>query len=157
MFRVIAMDEEKIVFSAKYGDWISIRKMFVDPETKAPEIASHLIGVQQSISRKIYPLLGIDEDKIQVIAANLVRGKKRGYAGVSEIFSAINSNSTKSELASVCSAESMPFAEALLTKKVIEALGLSVDISPDEFSKVFPEFKIAKPRGNFGGKKKKSK
>jgi len=149
------MSDGKVVFAAKYGDWISIRKIWVDPETRPEEVAALLVGVRQSIDRKLYDLLGVDEPAVEEFAKRLTKGKRKGFSSVSDVFSAMGPEAYRVGLSGACPPEALPAAKALLAQKVLEELKMSPEIDAKEFNKAFPNAKIAKPRGNFGKKKKK--
>jgi hypothetical protein len=48
------MDE--VTFSAKYKNWISIKKMGIDENTKEPEVAHILASIKETIDRKAFEL-----------------------------------------------------------------------------------------------------
>ncbi len=147
------MENEEIIFAAKKNDWISIRKLFIDEKTVTPEAVGVLMGIRQSIDRKIFTFAGVDTDKVGEIAESLVKGKKKSYEVVAELLALPKPTA---ELRTACSSEAaLPAAEAYLNKTMLELIGFFTEIETDVFNKTYPENKIAKPRGNFGKKKKK--
>ncbi|MFH1285495.1 MAG: DUF2666 family protein [Candidatus Micrarchaeota archaeon] len=146
---------DEIVFSAKYKEWISIKKMMIDENTKQPEVVAMLGGVKATITRKSFELAGVNAQKIDEYAEKLAKGKRKNYSSLAEIASGIKSSELKEVLAqSVVSPEQTPFAEAYFLRRLLETLGFDVDISIETLKKAYPELKIAKPKGNFGKKKK---
>ncbi|MCX6777315.1 MAG: DUF2666 family protein [Candidatus Micrarchaeota archaeon] len=148
------MDE--VAFSAKYGNWISIKKMMVDDSTRPEEVAAMLSGVSRTIDRKSYEILGIDTAKIDAYAQKVAGGKRKSVGSVAEIFSNLKPSEVKGELlqcikpdiaplpadetGSAASHEKkLPIAEQYFVKSLLEAIGYSS--SPDL------NVKIPKPKG----------
>ena len=67
------MDE--IAFSAKYKDWVSIKRMDIDEKTSAPEVVNMLSGVGDSVSGKAFELSGIGRGRIDTYVNELAKGK----------------------------------------------------------------------------------
>lgn len=145
------MDE--VAFFAKYKEWISIKKMEIDEKTTAPEVVHMLSGIRESISRKAFELSGIDEGKIDSYVSNLVKGKRKGYSNLAEIFAGIKQNELKEALLSASSEQLLPVAEAYFMRKLLAELGYGVDVGTEMLSRMYPELKLPKPKGRFGKKK----
>jgi hypothetical protein len=142
------MDE--IAFSAKCREWISIKKMDIDEKTTAPEVVHMLSGFGESISRKAFELSGIDESRIDAYVAGLVRGKRKGYSTLSEIFDDIKQNEVREVLLSAASEQLLPVAEAYFMRKLLTSLGYELEVGTEILSKIYPELKLPKPKGRFG-------
>ncbi|MCX6775436.1 MAG: DUF2666 family protein [Candidatus Micrarchaeota archaeon] len=145
------MDE--IAFSAKYKEWISIKKMDIDEKTTPPEVVHMLSNVRESISRKAFELSGIDKGKIDAYVLGLIKGKRKGYPTLSEIFGGMKQNEVRGVLLSASSEQLLPIAETYLMRKLLTSLGYNADISGEMMSKIYPELKLPKPKGRFGKKK----
>ena len=145
------MDE--IAFSAKYKEWISIKKMDIDEKTTPPEVVHMLSNLRESISRKAFELSGIDKGKIDDYALGLIKGKRKGYSTLSEIFGVMKQKEVREVLLSASSEQLLPIAETYFMKKLLTSLGYEVDISGEMMSKMYPELKLPKPKGRFGKKK----
>jgi len=145
------MDE--IAFSAKYKDWISIKRMDIDEKTTQPEVVHMLSNVGESISRKVFELGGIDRGKIDAYVLELTRGKRKGYSTLSEIFGGMKQNEVREVLLSASSEQLLPIAEAYFMRRLLVSLGYNVDVSGEMMSKIYPELKLPKPKGRFGKKK----
>ncbi|MCX6776765.1 MAG: DUF2666 family protein [Candidatus Micrarchaeota archaeon] len=145
------MDE--IAFSAKYKEWISIKKMDIDEKTTPPEVVHMLSNLRESISRKAFELSGIDKGKIDAYALELIKGKRKGYSTLSEIFGGMKQKEVREVLLSASSEQLLPIAETYFMKKLLTSLGYEVDISGEMMSKMYPELKLPKPKGRFGKKK----
>jgi hypothetical protein len=145
------MDE--ITFSAKYKEWISIKKMDIEEKTTAPEVVHMLSNISETASRKAFEISGIDRSKIDAYASDLVKGKRKGYSTLSEIFGSLKQNEVKDVLISASSEQLLPIAEVYFIRSLLRGLGYDVEISGEMMSKMYPELKFPKPRGRFGKKK----
>jgi hypothetical protein len=162
------MDE--IVFSAKYGTWISIKKMSIDEKTSPAEVAYMLAGIMNTVGNKGFAFLGIDTAKIDAYTDKLVGSKRKSYGAVSEIMNGIKPSELKAELLTAImpgvaplpldkSGNPVPFdaklplAEAYFMRSLMARIGFDFNISGDVLSKMYPDIKFPKPKGNFGKKK----
>lgn len=164
LFLLVAGDSmEEVMFSAKYGKWISIKKMTIDASTKPEEIAAMLSGVSRTIDKKSYELLGIDTNRIDAYVSEVAAGKRKGFGSISEIFANLKPSEVKAELLASISPEiavpkdkagqpishekKLPFAEQYFVKSLLSIVGY--DSAPDlkVLQKLYPQIKIPKPRG----------
>ena len=142
----------EITFAAKKAEWIAIKKITVDEKTATPEAIGVLMGIRQAIDRKIFLFAGVDSNAIDAIAEKMAKGKKRGYASAAELLSMPKPNA---ELRAACARDSaLPAAEACLNLALVRATGTQTEIETDDFNSAYPSFKISKPRGNFGKRKR---
>ncbi|MEM4348109.1 MAG: DUF2666 family protein [Candidatus Anstonellaceae archaeon] len=149
------MEDEKgeIVFTAKYKDWIVIKKMSIDSKTKPEEVAAILASIEATLSRKSYQFSGIKQEQIEALAAKLVKGKRKSFASLAEVFSSLRPSEFKEQLLSSCPTEKhLQIAENYLVKTVLDMLGFKTNLDPETLQEVYPELKIPKPKGNFGKK-----
>ena len=145
-----------VVFAAKYGDWISIKKMSVDEKTAPQEIAAMLAGIRETVDRKVFQLAKIGTEKIEERAAALAKGRRKAYGSLAEIFSSLDEGETKSFLfLAVPEARLLPLAEACLFRSIFSATGFQTEVSIEALKKAFPELKVAMPKGRLAGAKKK--
>lgn len=140
------MDE--IVFSAKYKGWISIKKMEVDERTTTPEVVHMLSGIGESVSRKAFELSGIDRGKIDEYVEKLVKGKRKGFSTLSEIFGGLRGNEVRELLLSASDEKLLPVAEAYFMRKLLNSLGYDLEVGVEMMSKIYPELKL--PKGRLG-------
>jgi len=145
------MDE--IAFSAKYRDWISIKNMEIDDKTTDPEVVHMLSGIGESISRKAFGLSGIKRVEIDEYVTNLVKGKRKGYSTLAEIFGGIKQSKVREVLLSASSEQLLPIAEAYFMRRLITGVGYDLETGAEMLSKMYPELKLPKPKGRFGKKK----
>ncbi len=148
--------QEEIVFTARYRDWIVIKKLLVDPSTKPEEVVAALTSVNNTIVRKTFDFLGIDREMIEAYAQNACKGKRKGFSSLAEVVGSLKSSEVKAELAKACpDPKLIPFAENYLLRSILDSLKMNAEIDLDTLAGVYPNVKVTKPRGNFGKKKKK--
>ncbi len=149
------MDEEMVVFTARYRDWLVVKKLSIDERTTPQEVSAALASMEATISRKSYEFTGINRDAIEAIAGKLSAGKRKSYVSLSEALSALKPAELKAQLLPACPTPAhMPIAENYFVKCLIDNLGFKTNLDTETLSGTFPEIKVTKPRGNFGKKKK---
>ncbi|MEM3399980.1 MAG: DUF2666 family protein [Candidatus Micrarchaeia archaeon] len=141
--------EGEITFTAKLGEWISIKKMGVDEETKNEEIACVLSGIAESADRKCFQILGIDGElaaKLSAYVEGLAKGKRKGFSSLSEAVRALNKTEIENMAGGKCPYE---VVEAYVVALLLEKLGYSARVSTEMLRTLYPELKLPKPRGRF--------
>jgi len=149
------MPEGEVIFTARYKEWMVIKKTSVDETTTPQEIAAGLAGIEATISRKSYEFAGINTGKVSEIAEKLIKGKRKSFVSLSEALAAFKPTELKAELLTACPTPAhLPIAENYLLKCMLDQMGFKTNLDTETLSQVFPEIKVTKPRGNFGKKKK---
>ncbi|MCX8197128.1 MAG: DUF2666 domain-containing protein [Candidatus Micrarchaeota archaeon] len=144
----------EVIFTARYKDWVVVKKLSVDEKTTPQEVAAILASIESTLSFKSYQFAGIDHAKIDALAEKLAKGKRKSFSSLSEIFSSLKPSEFKAELLSACPSEQhLPLAENYLVKLVLDKLGFKTNLDPLLLQEIYPELKIPKPRGNFKAKK----
>lgn len=141
------MDE--IAFSAKYKNWIVIKKMSIDENTKEPEVAHILSSIRETIDRKAFELNGINTAKIDEYVATTTKGRRKGYSSLAEIFRNLKQNEVRELLLASSSEQTAPLAEAYFIRRLITALGYELDVTAETLARIYPELKLPKPKGRF--------
>ena len=145
---------EYIDFLAKYGEWVSIKRLGILPGTKPEEVAFHLAGIRNTAEQRTYRILGLDLQKLDEIAQKVSAGKPKRYAGIADLAKDISSSSVKREISEVApSATLQKFAEIYVLNRAMAAIGLETSISQENMKKLYPELKLKLPKG-LGRKKK---
>lgn len=145
-----------ISFVGKYRDWFSVNKTNIDENTAVPEVINALARISEITSRKSFEISGVDIAKIDEIAEKLTKGKRKAYGSVATVFNEMKPTELTQELKKTCKEEKLlPIAEAAFLRSVLQKLGFNVDVSREMLQEIYPEIKLPKPKGNFGGKKKK--
>ncbi|MFA6214388.1 MAG: DUF2666 family protein [Candidatus Micrarchaeia archaeon] len=148
------MEEGEVAFTARYRDWMVVKKLSIDEKTTPQEIAAALASMEATMSRKSYGFTGINLDAIEAVAARLSVGKRKSFASLAEALSALKPAELKAELLTACPTPAhLPIAENYFVKCLLDGMGFKTNLDPETLSGAFPEIKVPKPRGNFGKKK----
>ncbi len=147
--------EEYIDFMAKYGAWISIKRIGIRPETKPEEVVQYLAGVRTTIDAKSYPMLKINTTMLDQQAAKICEGSKKNYASLAAAISKMADSDTKKAVADSCPKELSQMAETYLLSKVVTIIGYDTSINQVQITKAFPDLKP--PRKPLGRTKKTEK
>jgi len=145
---------EEVMFAARHKDWLVVKKLLIEANTLPEEIAITLASIDKTLVRKSYQYTGI---KTEVVEAYVMKVAKKGrsFANLSAVFASLKPGEVKTALMEACpKPELYPFAESYFIKKLLEEIGFDPCLEPETIGKVYPHVKVAKPRGNFGGKKK---
>jgi len=149
------MEEGEVVFTARYRGWMVVKKLSIDEKITPQEVAAALASIEATISRKSYEFTGINREAIEAMAEKMAGGKRKSFASLAEALSSLKPSELKGQLLLACPAPAhLPIAENYFVKCLIDRLGFRTNLDTETLSGVFPEIKVAKPRGNFGKKKK---
>ncbi len=135
--------EDEAILVGKHGEWFAVKKMSIDATTKRHEIAGILATISATLRRKMFDFAGVDREAVEAAALQLTKGKRRAYGNLADALAGIKEGEFKDEAASC------------LLDRILSNLGFAAWPSTETLSKVYPDLKFAKPRGNFGKKKKK--
>mgnify|MGYP000361170023 CR=1 FL=1 len=143
------MDE--ISFSMKYKDFVAIKRMEIDDETKPEEIVALLASISETLIRKSFDYSEIKRSIVEDYASEITKGKRKSFSNLAEIFSKLKNDEVRENLLKACNGreELLPIAEALFMKKILENLGYNVQITTEMMGEIYPYLKIPKPRGRF--------
>ena len=145
-----------VVFTARYRDWMVVKKLSIDDRTTPQEVSAALASIEATISRKSYEFSGINREAVEAIASKLSAGKRKSYVSLSEALLALKPTALKAELLTACpTPKHLPIAENYMVKCLLDNLGFKTNLDTETLSGTFPEIKVTKPRGNFGKKKPK--
>jgi len=156
---------EEVVFTARYKEWMVVKKLLIESMTKPEDVSLVLASIDATLVRKSFEFTGINVDMIDAYVANLCRGKSKSWANLAAALQSAKPSELKAELLKACpvlppspdgkTASLYPVAETYFVKRLVETIGYSPVLTPETLQESFPQLKIPKPRGNFGGKKKK--
>lgn len=145
---------EEIAFAAKHKDWMVVKKLLIVQNTLPEEIAIALASIDKTLVRKSYEYAGIKADVVEAYVMTVAK-KGRTFSNLAEIFKSLQPGAVKAALLPACPTPAhYPIAESYFVKKLLEEVGYDPCLEPETLGKVFPHIKVAKPRGNFGKKKK---
>jgi hypothetical protein len=151
------LQSEGISFMAKYGTWVSIKKMSITPNTKPEEVSAHLTSIRSATDRKGVEALGIDTEALETYASNVTGSMRKSAANLEKVANALSAQDAKKEIDAACkgNASIRDAAQMFLFSTMLKNLKIDFYVSPDTLMDMFPGLKIPKPKGNFGGKRKK--
>lgn len=140
------------------SEWMVVKKTNTAIATK-PEALSALIGMLSTIVRKEGDVLCKDDD-FEGASGALFGSffKRKSFGKLCEALNGVPAPKAN-EVAAANVADKAFAAELfmLLYLKAFSLSGYSPYPEPDLLAETYPQLKIPKPRGNFGGKKKKKK
>ncbi len=140
------------------SEWMVVKKTNTVTATK-PETLSALIGMLSTIVRKEGDVLCKDDDFEAASMALFGQFfKRKSFGKLCEALNAVPA--PKANEAAGANVADKAFAAELFTLLYLKAFslsGYSPYPEPDLLAETYPQLKIPKPRGNFGGKKKKKK
>ncbi|MEM3060338.1 MAG: DUF2666 family protein [Candidatus Anstonellales archaeon] len=146
--------KESISLMARCRGWEVIKKASIDSATTPQEIAFTLSGMQESLDRKAYDFLGINTNLIDQYSQSLAKGKKKSLKGLGEVLSTLEPSEISFQLKAACPEEKLlDVAKTYFIRSLVKAFGFDTLPNRELLSKIYPELKIPKPRGNFSGKK----
>jgi hypothetical protein len=140
-------------------EWMAVKKANL-AQWPAPEILSAMIGMLWTVVRKESELACKPTVDFDSEADSLFGGcfNRKSYRGLGEALSKIPGEKVSGVAERIAfSGDSVAEVEKLLFLKLFSMSGHSPYPGPDLLAETYPELKIPKPRGNFGGKKGKEK
>jgi hypothetical protein len=140
---------DSIESSAKWKEWVVIKRTTIREDTKPEEIVFSLASIRQTIDRKAFDLLGIQTAGMDEYATKVTTGMKKNFKDLAQTVQLLSSTEAKATIESACAAkpELQEVAKTYLFRKVIQALGFDFDVNQEMLSKVYPNLKLPKPRG----------
>ncbi|MFH1587177.1 MAG: DUF2666 family protein [Candidatus Diapherotrites archaeon] len=129
-------DEKYINFIANYDDWVSIKKLKIEPETDGRMVAEFLASLGTNIDGKIEQNLGkiVDLSRVDAAIAELELGKKDTGKALEEVASrkvnsVIKEITELPELQKNEIKEMQQFCKVYAMRKALKQCGLQVDYS----------------------------
>ena len=143
---------DRILFDAKIGNWVCIKKGIIDQDTEAMEVARLLASIHDSMDRKIWEFVGkeinteeLDKIAYEITGATYNEKKKswelKGRKTEQQIASALaklNSPATTRKI-NVKGKQALEIAKAYLTRKVLTLLGFRIELDPKIAEKYIEE------------------
>ncbi len=147
-----------IAFMAKYKEWISIKKLSIDKETKPEEVAAHLSSIRMAADRKLPQILGINTEDLDIYAADSTNNMRKSVANIEKVVDILCSSETKKVIDQAIPSESVRgIAVTYLFSRMLQNIKVDLEVSPNTLMDMFPGLKIPKPKGRMPGQKKKQK
>jgi hypothetical protein len=135
-------DEKYIQFVANYDDWVSIKKLKIEPGMDPRTVMEFLAGLNTSLDSKVEANLSklVDLKKLDsIIAGGIEKGKSE--AAVAKALAFIASGKVNSVIKEICAkpdlqkneiSELEGFCRAYAMRKAFKTLGIVVDYSEIE-------------------------
>lgn len=138
------------------SEWMVVKKTNTATATK-PEVLSALIGMLSTIVRKEGDVLCKDGDFETASMALFGQFfKRKSFGKLCDAISVVAADNVTSSAKEAATSDSLaPELFILFYLKAFSLSGYSPYPEPDLLAETYPQLKIPKPRGNFGGKKKK--
>ncbi len=147
---------EGISFMAKYGEWISVKKLSISGATKPEEVSAHLSSIRLATDRKAPQVLGVDTEALDEYASQITGTMRKSAANIEKIVQALCSADTKGRIDAAAQDRSIRAAAVVyLFARMLQNIKVDLEVSPDTLMDMFPGLKIPKPKGRMPGKKKK--
>jgi hypothetical protein len=152
----VPFQSEGISFMAKYGEWISIKKLSIDAATKPEEVAAHLSSIRLATDRKVAQIMGVDTEALDAYAAEATGNMRKSAANLQKITELLCSADAKKQIDAAAKDPSVRDAAIIyLFGKMLQNIKIDLEVSPDTLMDMFPGLKIPKPKGRMPGQKKK--
>lgn len=147
-----------VALMAKYKDWISIKKLSIDKETKPEEVAAQLTSIRMAVDRKLPQIMGINTEELDIYADDSTNNMRKSVANIEKIVNILCSSDTKKIIDAAIPSESVRgIAVIYLFGRMLQNIKVDLEVSPDTLESMFPGLKIPKPKGRMPGQKKKQK
>jgi hypothetical protein len=145
------MDEIK--FEANVGTWICVKKHKAQPGDERIEVARALASIHNSMDRKIweytgdeFPLAELDKIAYEITGATLnekkktweVKGRKTD-AQIGEALAKCGSATSFKNVTLPTNKHAPEIAKAYLTRKVLDLLGVRIELDPEIAQKYIDE------------------
>lgn len=139
--------DEFVDFSAKYKEWVAIKRLGITNQTKPEEISYHLAGIRATIDSKMFKILGINTDAIDERVKQVQKSGKNAQA-VAQAMLELEKPDFKKLLSDSCQSQTLlPFAKTYALNRLINEIGFETSLSQLALSKVFKELKPPKVPG----------
>jgi hypothetical protein len=139
--------DEFVDFSAKYKEWVAIKRLGITPQTKPEEIAYHLAGIRATIDSKAFKILGIDTDAIDNHVKQVQKTGK-GPQAIAQAMLELEKPEFKRVVLDACSSQTLaPFAKTYALNRLMNEFGVETSLSQLALSKAFKELKPPKAPG----------
>ena len=140
----------EVVLTANHKGWIVVKKMSTNDNTRDEEVAQGLASADATINRKAFDFCHINMGMIDAYAEKLAKGKRKTFGNLAEALTTVKPGEMKEELIKACPDPKVyPIAEIYFLKALLGALGFKASLDAVTIGEVWPDLKVAKPRGNF--------
>ncbi|GEM_PF-1971298 len=137
--------KKEVRLAADLDGWVAVKKVNLEVAERK-EVFSSLCSMRTVAQRKTMEFTpGFDEFNDRLGAALAPFPERKSFGKLGAALNAVKSISTDNAL------QSFAFSQAMLR------VGFPPFLTNDHVASLYPELKVPKPKGNYGGKKKKKK
>ena len=140
---------DSIEFTARYKEWLAVKKISIAEGTKPEEVVLQLAGIRQSIDRKAFEILGIDTKLLDAYGTSITSGMRKSYSNLSQVVGLLGKKEAKEQAAKACNGKSEleEIAGIYLFRNVVQKLMFDFDVNQEMLQKAYPNLKLPKPPG----------
>jgi hypothetical protein len=140
---------DSIEFSARYRDWVVIKKASVHEDTKPEEVAFALASIRQTLDKKSFEFLGIDLCALDSYADSITNGKAKRYNDLAAAIQGLGSPEAKTAVEKSIGQkqELKEIANTYLLRRIMKGLKFDTDMNQEMLAKAYPHLKLPKPPG----------
>ncbi len=140
---------DTIEFSAKYRNWVVIKKATVHEDTKPEEVAFALASIRQTLDKKAFEFLGMDLGSLDAYVDTVTSGKAKRYNDLAEAIQALGSPEAKAAVQKAVGAneELKEIAGTYLLRRTIQNLKFDTDMNQEMLAKAYKHLKLPKAPG----------
>lgn len=129
-------EKNQITFIGHYKEWVAIKKMSIDAETKEHEISGILGSINTTLAKKAFYFIKPNES-VEKIAKNLTKGKRKSLSNLIEVLKQVPDSFDEKKL-----------ENSYLLKCIYENLGFFPYLNIEILISAYPELKnLYKPQG----------
>ncbi len=140
---------EGIEFSAKYKNWVVIKKATVHDDTKPEEVSFALASVRQTLDKKAFEFLGMDLNVLDAYVDTITKDKAKRYGDLAAAVQELGTPGAKAavEKAIGTKTELKEIANTYMMRKTLLNLKFDTDINQEMLAKAYSHLKLPKPPG----------
>ena len=140
-----------VEFSAKWKDWVAVKKITIRNDTKPEEIAFNLASIRQYLDKKAFEILGvyINIKELDDYALKIVSGRKKNFKDIAGAVQDLSTSESRKVIDDSCvkNPDLKDIASTYLLRKVVQLIGFDFDVNQEMLAKAYKELKLPKPRG----------
>ena len=147
--------KREVRLAANYGDWVAVKKVDLE-KTEKKEVLLGLAGIFSSTNQKLPSLYSSNDDGFENAVSALLNSfqVRKSFAKLPALLG--EASKIEPGIAEFSStSEGKAVLREALYLRCFEHAGFPPFVTLESIAGVYPDLKIPKPRGNFGGKKKK--
>ncbi len=151
--------KNEVRLAASMKDWMLVKKINLAVASKN-EVFAGLVGIAEACVRKEPYFTCTAPDAFDAYSNRFLSqfSQRKSFGKIADILSKVDEAETKKTLCGICTNQNHAASTCLMELfylRVFSFCGFSPYVPPALINEAYPALKIPKPRGNYGGKKKK--